>query len=99
VLPFKTDEPEARLHVTRKGIRIAYYCQGVGEPVVLIRGYGNAASMVLAGTACKADRGLTTDPEVLALFATLPDLSDMEAPGACNADLLRFIHEAPAFLP
>lgn len=45
MLPFKTDDPEPRWHVTRKGIRIAYYLQGAGEPLVLIRGYGNAASM------------------------------------------------------
>jgi 3-oxoadipate enol-lactonase len=157
VLPFRTDDLEPRLHITRKGIRIAYYLQGQGEPLVLIRGYGNAASMwyqhvptlrrtfqvvtldnrdtgnsdrvaepyrisdlaedtlslieslnlgavhllglsmggmialeaalvkpelvkslILAGTACDADRGLTADPEVLALFATLPELSDEE---------------------
>ena len=157
MLPFKTDDPEPRLHVTRQGIKIAYYLQGAGEPLVLIRGYGNAASMwyhqvaalsrtfqvitfdnrdtgnsdrggepytnsdlagdtlsliesldlgpvhllglsmggmvameaalrkpslvktlVLAGTACNADQGLTDDPEVLALFATLPELSDEE---------------------
>jgi pimeloyl-ACP methyl ester carboxylesterase len=144
-------------HVTRGGIKIAYYLQGAGEPLVLIRGYGNAASMwyhqvaalsrafqvitfdnrdtgnsdrvaepyvisdlaedtlslieslnlgpvhlaglsmggmiameaslkkpslvkslILAGTACNADRGLTSDPEILALFATLPELSDEE---------------------
>ena len=35
-------------------------------------------TLVLAGTACNADRGLTSDPEVLALFATLPELSDEE---------------------
>ena len=45
MLPFKTDDPELRLHATRKGIRIAYYLQGRGEPLVLIRGYANAASM------------------------------------------------------
>jgi 3-oxoadipate enol-lactonase len=157
VLPFKTEDSEPRLHVTRKGIRIAYYLQGAGEPLVLIRGYGNAGSMwyqqtpalsrafkvisfdnrdtgnsdrvagpytisdlaedtlslieslnlgpvhllglsmggmvameaalrtpslvktlILAGTACNADQGLTVDPEVLALFATLPELSDEE---------------------
>jgi 3-oxoadipate enol-lactonase len=149
------DQP--RWHVTRPGIKIAYYLQGAGEPLVLIRGYSNAASMwyqqvaalsrafqvitfdhrdtgksdrvaepytiadlagdtlsliealnlgsvhllglsmggmvameaalmkpslvktlILAGTACNADRGLTSDPEVLALFATLPELSDEE---------------------
>jgi 3-oxoadipate enol-lactonase len=157
VLPFRTDDLKPRLHITRKGLRIAYYIQGLGEPLVLIRGYGNAASMwyqqivtlsrdfqvvtfdnrdtgnsdrvadpytisdlaedtlgliealnlgpvhllglsmggmialeaalgqpelvktlILAGTACNADQGLTTDPEVLALFATLPELSDEE---------------------
>ncbi len=150
MLPFKTHDPEPGLHVTRQGIRIAYYLQGAGEPLVLIRGYGNAASMwyhqvpalsrafqvitfdnrdtgnsdrvaepytisdlagdtislieslalgpvhllglsmggmvameaaltrpalvktlILAGTACNADQGLTADPEVLGLFATL----------------------------
>ena len=45
MLPFKTDNLEPRWPVTRKGIRIAYYLQGAGEPLVLIRGYGNAASM------------------------------------------------------
>jgi 3-oxoadipate enol-lactonase len=157
VLPFRTDDLEPRVHITRKGIRVAYYLQGQGEPLVLIRGYGNAASMwysqvptlsrafqvitldnrdtgnsdrvadpytisdlagdtislidslnlgpvnllglsmggmialeaalakpdlvktlILAGTTCHADQGLTADPEVLALFATLPELSDEE---------------------
>ena len=35
-------------------------------------------TLILAGTACNADRGLTSDPEMLALFATLPELSDEE---------------------
>lgn len=149
------DQP--RWHVSRGGIKIAYYLLGAGEPLVLIRGYGNAASMwyhqvaalsrvfqvitfdnrdtgksdrvadpytisdmagdtlsliesldlgpvhlaglsmggmiameaslkkpslvkslILAGTTCNADRGLTSDPEMLALFATLPELSDEE---------------------
>jgi 3-oxoadipate enol-lactonase len=155
VLPFNSIDARPRLHVSRGGMKIAYYLQGQGEPLALIRGYGNAASMwyhqvptlsrnfqvltfdnrdtgnsdrvaepykisdlagdvlsliealnlgpvhllglsmggmialeaalvqpalvrtlILAGTACNADRGLTTDPEVLALFATLPELSD-----------------------
>jgi pimeloyl-ACP methyl ester carboxylesterase len=38
-------------------------------------------TLILAGTACNADRGLTADPEVLALFATRPDLSDEETCG------------------
>ena len=140
-----------------KGFGSPIICRGAGEPLVLIRGYGNAASMwyhqvaalsrtfrvitfdnrdtgnsdrvaepytisdlagdtlslieslnlgpvhllglsmggmvameaalrkpslvktlILAGTACNADQGLTADPEVLALFATLPELSDEE---------------------
>jgi len=35
-------------------------------------------TLILAATACNADRGLTADPEALALFATLPELSDEE---------------------
>ncbi len=157
MLPFNHAGEQPRLHITRRGIKIAYTLQGQGEPLVLIRGYSNAGSMwysqvptlsrafqvitfdnrdtgnsdrvaepytisdlaedtlslieslhlgpvhllglsmggmvameaallkpslvktlILAGTACNADRGLTTDPEVLALFATLPELSDEE---------------------
>jgi pimeloyl-ACP methyl ester carboxylesterase len=151
------NDAEAGWHVTREGVRISYYMQGRGEPLVLIRGYANAASMwypqipflrghfrvvtfdnrdtgdsdrvetpyaiadlaadleslleflglgpvhllglsmggmiaqevalgrpdlvqtlLLAGTACDADRGLTGDPEVLKLFVTLPELTAEE---------------------
>jgi pimeloyl-ACP methyl ester carboxylesterase len=150
-------DAERGRHVTREGVRIAYYVSGRGEPLVLIRGYANAASMwypqvpflsghfrvvtfdnrdtgesdrvetpyamaelaadlislleslalapvhllglsmggmmaqeialsrpdlvqtlLLAGTACDAGRGLTSDPEVLKLFATLPELTAEE---------------------
>jgi pimeloyl-ACP methyl ester carboxylesterase len=157
VLPFRTETSEPRLHITRQGLRLAYYVQGQGETLVLIRGYANAASMcypqvpalsrqvrvitfdnrdtgnsdrvdlpygiaelaedaisllefldpgpvhllglsmggmialeiawrrpelirtlLLAGTACESDRGLTRDPEMLKLFATLPGLTPEE---------------------
>ena len=45
MLPFNHGGDQPRWHVTRGGIKIAYYLQGAGEPLVLIRGYGNAASM------------------------------------------------------
>jgi pimeloyl-ACP methyl ester carboxylesterase len=157
VLPSTTNDLEPRLHVTREGVRLAYYEEGRGQTLVLIRGYANAASMwypqvpalgrffrvitfdnrdtgnsdrvaapytladlaadlvsllealntgpahllglsmggmiaqetalirpdlvqtlMLAGTACDSDRGLTTDPEILKLFATLPELTPEE---------------------
>jgi pimeloyl-ACP methyl ester carboxylesterase len=143
------------MFTTSKGIRIAYYIQGQGQPLLLIRGYANSASMwytqapelsawfevitfdnrdtgnservetpytvldmaedtidliehlrlgpvnifgvsmggmmaqhlaisrpdlvknlVLGCTTCHSGKGLTTDPEVKVLFATLPELSD-----------------------
>lgn len=139
----------------RDGIKIAYYLEGEGEPLILIRGYANAASMwytqvpqlsrflkvitfdnrdtgnsdrversytvmdmagdvvslvehlslgpvhllgismggmiaqqvtllrpdlvkslILGCTTCHSGRGLTSDPQVLELFTTLPELSD-----------------------
>ncbi|MCU0578428.1 MAG: hypothetical protein MUF69_02675 [Desulfobacterota bacterium] len=38
-------DAETGRHVSREGVRIAYYVQGRGEPLVLIRGYANAASI------------------------------------------------------
>jgi 3-oxoadipate enol-lactonase len=143
--------------VTKDGIRIFYYVQGQGEPLVLVRGYANGASMwytqvprlsdyfkvitfdnrdtgnsdrvetpyaiadmggdvialiehlalgpvhllgvsmggmiaqqvtlirpdlvktlILGCTTCNSGQGMTTDPEVMDLFATLPELSDDE---------------------
>jgi 3-oxoadipate enol-lactonase len=157
VPPFTTNDPEPRLHVTREGVRLAYYVHGQGETLVLIRGYANSASMwypqvpdlsrhfrvitfdnrdtgssdrvavpytvaslaadlvslldflaagpvhllglsmggmialetalgrpdlvkslLLAGTCCDSDRGLTTDPKALRLFATRPELTPEE---------------------
>ncbi|MBI5583115.1 MAG: alpha/beta hydrolase [Deltaproteobacteria bacterium] len=157
MLPFSTEESAPGLHITRQGIRLAYYSHGQGQTLVLIRGYANAASMwysqvpflsrhfrvvtfdnrdtgnsdrvdgpytiadlaedtvslleflnagpvhllglslggmiaqevtvrrpdlvqtlLLAGTACDSDRGLTTDPEILKGFATQPELSAEE---------------------
>jgi 3-oxoadipate enol-lactonase len=139
----------------REGIKIAYYLEGEGEPLLLIRGYANSAAMwytqvpwlstylqvitldnrdtgnsdrlakpytildmagdvialiehldrgpvhllglsmggmiaqqvtllrpdlvnslILGCTACDSGKGITTDPKVQALFATLPELSD-----------------------
>ncbi len=45
MLPFNHGGDPPRRHVTRRGNKIAYYLQGAGKPLVLIRGYGNAASM------------------------------------------------------
>jgi 3-oxoadipate enol-lactonase len=146
---------EAMMIVTREGIRIYYYVQGEGEPLLLIRGYANSAAMwypqvpwlsahfqvitldnrdtgnsdrvavpygigdmaddvialiehlnrgavhllgismggmiaqqvtllrpdlvkslMLGCTTCNSGRGITTDPKVQELFATLPELSD-----------------------
>jgi 3-oxoadipate enol-lactonase len=146
---------EAMMVVTRDGIRIYYYVQGEGEPLILVRGYSNAASMwypqvpqlsrflkvitfdnrdtgnsdrvaspysvvdmagdvihlieqlglgavhllgismggmiaqqvtllrpelvkdlILGCTTCHSGRGLTSDPQVLELFTTLPELSN-----------------------
>jgi 3-oxoadipate enol-lactonase len=143
--------------VKRDGIRLFYYVQGQGEPLVLIRGYANSASMwytqvpqlseffkvitfdnrdtgnsdrvetpyaiadmagdvialiehlasgpvhllgvsmggmiaqqvalnrsdlvktlILGCSTCNSGVGMSTDPEVLELFATLPELSDEE---------------------
>ncbi len=145
------------MFVKRDGIKIAYYLEGQGEPLLLIRGYATAASMwypqvprlsghftvitfdnrdtgnsdrvekpysvldmagdaialiehlhlgpvhllgismggmiaqqvtllrpdllkslILGCTTCNSGQGLTNDPEVLKLFATLPELSDEE---------------------
>ena len=145
------------LYVTPQGIKIAYYTDGQGEPLVLVRGYATAASMwyaqvpelrrwfrvitfdnrdtgnsdrveapysisemaddtigliehlnlgpvhllgvsmggmiaqqtairrpdlvktlILACTTCNSGQGMATDPEVLKLFATLPELSEEE---------------------
>ncbi|MBA4392773.1 MAG: hypothetical protein C0407_04380 [Desulfobacca sp.] len=150
-------EAEAMMLVKRDGLRLFYYVQGEGEPLILIRGYASAASMwytqvpqlsetfkvvtfdnrdtgnsdgvegpysikdmaedtialiehlalgpvhllgismggmiaqqvilnrpdliktlILDCTSCNSGQGLTKEPEVLALFATLPDLSDEE---------------------
>jgi pimeloyl-ACP methyl ester carboxylesterase len=154
-LPVK--EEEGMMLVTRDGIRLFYYVQGQGEPLILIRGYASAASMwysqvpqlsetfkvitfdnrdtgnsdrvevpysikdmaedtivliehlalgpvhllgismggmiaqqvilnrpdlvktlILGCTTCNSGQGLSSDPEVLELFATLPELSDEE---------------------
>ncbi len=143
--------------VKRDGIKIAYYLEGVGEPLILIRGFASAGSMwytqvpqlmghfkvitfdnrdtgssdrvaapytiadmagdvialiehlglgpvhllgismggmiaqqtalsrpdlvktlILGCTTCNAAQGTSTDPRVLELFATLPELSDEE---------------------
>jgi 3-oxoadipate enol-lactonase len=42
-LPVK--EEKGMMLVTRDGIRLFYYVQGQGEPLILIRGYASAASM------------------------------------------------------
>lgn len=145
------------MHINNKGIKIAYFPEGEGEPLVLIRGYASAASLwylqvpelsncfkvitfdnrdtgnsdrvdapysvadmagdvialieqlnlgpvhllgtsmggmiaqqtalarpdlvktlILCCTTCNSGAGLTSDPEVLNLFMTLPELSDEE---------------------
>jgi 3-oxoadipate enol-lactonase len=155
VLPAMNEE--AMMLVTREGIRIYYYVQGEGEPLLLIRGYANSAAMwytqvpqlseyfkvitfdnrdtgnsdrvekpykildmagdvialiehlnlgavhllgismggmiaqqvtllrpdlikslILGCTTCNSGKGITTDPKVVALFTTLPELSDEE---------------------
>jgi 3-oxoadipate enol-lactonase len=148
-------DKEAHVFLKRDGIKIAYYLEGEGEPLLLIRGYATAAAMwytqvpqlserfkvitfdnrdtgnsdrverpytiqdmagdvialieqlnlgpvhllgismggmiaqqvvllrpdliqslILGCTACNSGKGITTDPKVLELFATLPQLSD-----------------------
>lgn len=145
------------MQIDNKGIKIAYYPEGEGEPLVLIRGYASAASLwylqvpewshdfkvisfdnrdtgnsdrvetpyavadmagdvialleqlnlgpvhllglsmggmiaqqtalirpdliqtlILCSTTCNSFTGLSSDPEVMKLFATLPELSDEE---------------------
>jgi 3-oxoadipate enol-lactonase len=154
-LPFI--DKEAQVFLKRDGIKIAYYLEGEGEPLLLIRGYATAAAMwytqvpqlservkvitfdnrdtgnsdrvetpysvldmagdaialiehlhlgpvhllgismggmiaqqvtllrpdlvkslILGCTTCNSGKGLTNDPQVLKLFATLPELSDEE---------------------
>lgn len=92
MLPLKTDDSGPRLHVTRMGLSMG----GMIALEAALMEPSLVKTLILAGTTCQADRGLTTDPEVLALFATLPELSDMEDPDPYNADVQLFIQQSAA---